>query len=467
VSTFSGLSTALSGLQAARRGLDVTGQNVANANTEGYTRQRVEQQAVGAPAVPALWSTYDGAGRGVEVTAISRLDDAFLTARARQEAGTLAQLTARQNTLGGVERIFAEPGETGISAQLGDLWSAFHDVANRPGDLAARSQLLARAATVADGFRAAHNALDEQWSGVHEQLASSIESINATASNVAELNHAIRLSTSAGIAANELADQRDVLINRLAQATGAIARPGADGTVDVYLGGIALVRGDQAEQLALTGAESMTELRSGAAAPTAVVWASTGMPTQLGGEAAARVEALGTTLPGYADDLDAVAVALRDAVNTAHSAGYDLDGNPGAPVFEATATAKNLTVAITDPRAVAASGQAPSPTPVLDGSNAAALADIGRGTTSPDARYRQLVVDLGTAAQTANRRTAIQASVSAEAEAARDAGAGVNTDEEMVHLLTYQRAYEAASRVISAVDEALDVLINRTGLVGR
>jgi flagellar hook-associated protein 1 FlgK len=467
VSTFSGLSTALTGLQAARRGLDVTGQNIANANTEGYTRQRVQQESIGAPTTPALWSTYDGPGQGVQVTGVQRLNDDFLTARARTEASTLAEMTGRQATLAGVESAFGEPGDTGWASQLSDLWSAWHDVANRPGDLASRSQLLARTSTAADGLRSAYTKLDAQWTAQREQLAASVESVNATAANVAELNQAILRSTQAGIPANELADQRDLLITQLAKATGAVARPGADGVVDVYLGGIALVRGNQAETLQLTGAASMTDFRSGSSPAVSISFVTSGMTAAVGGDAGARVEALGTTIPGYADRLDDVTASLRDAVNAAHTAGYDLDGNPGTNMFDPAATAKDITGLLTDPRKVAASLQAPSPNPSLDGSNAAALAEIGRGASSPDATYRQLVVDLGAAAQTANRRTEIQSVVADESEAAREAAAGVNTDEEMVNLLSYQRAYEAAARVITSIDEALDVLINRTGLVGR
>lgn len=467
MTTFSGLSTALSGLQAARRGLDVTGQNIANANTDGYTRQRVQQQSLGAPEMPALWSVYSGAGSGVEVTDIVRLSDEFLTARARGESGTLAQLTGRQQTLAGVESVFGEPGDTGVASQLSDLWAAWHDVANRPGDLAARAQLLSRTSTAADGLRAAHLKLDAQWTATREQLSVSVESINTTAANVAELNQAILRSTLAGVPVNELRDQRDQLIDRLAQATGAVARAAENGTIDVYLGGIALVRGDQAETLTLTGATSMSDLRSGNSPAPSVTWASTGSPVVLGGDAGARVEALGTTIPGYADALDTVAIALRDAVNAAHTAGYDLDGNAGTAMFSATATARDIQGLITDPRRVAASSQPPSPTPSLDGSNASALAEVGRSAASPDAVYRQLVVGIGAAAETANRRLEIQNTVSGQSSAARESAAGVNVDEEMVNLLSYQRAYEAAARVITTIDEALDVLINRTGLVGR
>jgi flagellar hook-associated protein 1 FlgK len=266
---------------------------------------------------------------------------------------------------------------------------------------------------------------------------------------------------------NELADQRDLLITQLAKATGAVARPGVDGTVDVYIGGIALVRGNEAETLQITGAASMTDFRSGSSPAVTVSFVSSGMTAAVGGDAGARVEALGATIPDYADRLDVVTASLVSAVNAAHTAGYDLDGNPGTNMFNPAATAKDIAGLLSDPRKVAASLQAPSPTPSLDGSNAAVLAEIGRSTTGPDATYRQLVVDLGAAAQTANRRSEIQSAVADESEAAREAAAGVNTDEEMVNLLSYQRAYEAAARVITSIDEALDVLINRTGLVGR
>jgi flagellar hook-associated protein 1 FlgK len=465
-SSFSGLSTALSALYAQRRGLDVTGQNIANANTDGYSRQRVGLESVGAPAVPALWSTYEGAGSGVAVTDIARLRDVFLETRAHTEQDKLSYLTERQSTLASVERSFQEPGETGLQSQLSELWSAWHDVANRPGDLAARAQLLERTSTLADSIRQAHTALDAQWGASREQLDATVKAVNAAAHNVAELNQAILRASQAGIPANELADRRDVLVMQLADQVGARARAGADGTVDVYLGGTALVRGPAVEELGVVGSASMDELSS-TGVPVAVVWAGTGAPAQSDGRVGGQLEAMNTTIPGYVGQLDAVVANLVSAVNSAHRNGYDLDGAPGTDMFAAGATAKDIAGLITDPRKVAASSEAPSPAPSLDGSNAAAMAEIGRLSGGPDQAYRQLVVKLGTDAQTASRRLDIQTDVLVQVDAAREAAAGVNLDEEMVSLLSYQRAYEAAARVMSTVDQTLDVLINRTGLVGR
>lgn len=474
MSSFSGLSTALTALYAQRRGLDVTGQNIANANTEGYSRQRVGLESVGAPAIPALWSTYEGSGSGVNVTDITRMRDGFLEARARTEQGSLSQLAGRQDTLAGVERSFAEPGDTGLQSQMADLWSAWHDVANHPGDLSARSQLLARTSTTADSVRQAYGALDVQWSVGREQLGTTIAAVNATARGVAELNQAILRTSQAGIPSNELADKRDMMVMKLAELTGAQTRTSPDGSIDVFLGGTALVRGSTSDELVVTGAATMDDFRNNGAAAVGVAWASSGAAATMGGDAGARIESLSTTIPGYVDRLDAVAISLRDTVNGVHTSGYDLDGAAGTAMFSSTATAKDIAGLITDPRKIAASKEPPALAadgvtlvPSLDGSNATAIAGIERQADGPDATYRQMIVDLGATAQTANRRLEIQANVALQVDAAREAQAGVNIDEEMVNLLSYQRAYEAAARVISTVDATLDTLINRTGLVGR
>ena len=298
--------------------------------------------------------------------------------------------------------------------------------------------------------------------------------VNATARNVAELNQAILTASQAGIPSNELSDKRDLLVMSLAQLTGAQGRTAPNGTVDVFLGGIALVRGSLSADLTVTGATTMDDFRAGVDGPVTVTWTSNGTVADVGGDAGARIEALGSTLPGYADKLDAVVAKLVTTVNAAHTTGsYDLNGDPGANIFDPNATAQNIASLITDPRLVAASKEAPTLDALgnkvasLDGSNAAGMANIGELSTGPDASYRQMVVQLGAAAQTANRRMDIQSSVAGDVDAAREAQAGVNIDEEMVNLLSYQRAYEAAARVITTVDATLDTLINRTGLVGR
>jgi flagellar hook-associated protein 1 FlgK len=150
----SGLQIALSALYAQRRALEVTGQNVSNANTDGYSRQRVDMEAVGGPSVPSINSPYTGIGSGVTVSDITRFRDQFLEIRAALEHGASGQMDRLRDMLGQLETVFGEPSDTGIQAQLTQLWTGFDEVANHPSDTAARTQLLQRASTLAAQFNA-------------------------------------------------------------------------------------------------------------------------------------------------------------------------------------------------------------------------------------------------------------------------------------------------------------------------
>ncbi|HSF26341.1 MAG TPA: flagellar hook-associated protein FlgK [Actinomycetes bacterium] len=463
MSTFGSLSTALSALYAQQRGLDVTGQNIANANTEGYSRQRVDLKSVGAPTVPAIWATYEGAGGGVTVSDVQRLRDMFLESRAHTEHGRLSYLQSMSTTLANVEQTLGEPGETGLAAQLGEFWGYWHDVANNPGDLAARGQLLQQAGTITTTFHNAQRALAAQWNAAREQVGTIADEVTATAARVAELNAAIARATQAGTPSNELADQRDLLAMRLADLVGSTTKASTDGQVDVYLGGTALVRGATSNGLTVKGPG---DFDSAGGAKVSLEWANGGYDAAVTlGKAGALLESVNVAIPGYLADLDGVAKQLVEDVNTVHAAGYDLTGNTGINFFDPTKlTADTIQVALSDPNQVAASAV---PGGNLDGSNATKLADLGIGTTGPDATYRQLIVKLGVQAQTTNQRVDIQASTTTNLDSAREAQAGVSLDEEMVNMMSFQHAYAAAARVMTTIDQTLDVLINRTGLVGR
>ncbi|MCW2611859.1 MAG: flagellar hook-associated protein 1 [Actinomycetota bacterium] len=458
-STFGGISTALSALYAQRRGLDVTGQNIANVNTDGYSRQRADLSAVGATGAASLWSVSDGVGGGVEMSGVARLRDGFLESRARSEHARSAYLDARLNSLKDVEQVLTEPSDSGVAAQLGDLWAGFGDVANRPGDEAARTQLLQRAGTLAGTLNSSSNAMSRQWDAQREQVGGLVAEVNSAAASVADLNQAIMRATQAGLPSNELADRRDVLAQKLAELTGGVGQTGEDGALDIYLDGTAIVRGSRAEKLTVTGGSRLVDV---GVAPISVNWAQDGRSTGIStGTIGAVTENLNVTLPGYTTNLDAVATKLASIVNTAHAAGYDLDGNPGAAMFSGT-TAATLTVAITDPRDVAAS-VTQTPGGNREGGNADVLGKLKANPAGPDSAWRTLVVGIGVTVQTADNRSAVQDAVTAKADNLRDSVAGVNLDEEMTNMLAYQRAYEGAARVMSTIDSMLDTLINRMG----
>lgn len=465
-STFGGLNTATTALWAQRRGLDVTGQNIANVNTDGYSRQRVDLQSVGGSTVPAFHSVSPGVGGGVRADDVIRIRDAFLEGRAHTERANAARLTVESDAYDLVQQALREPGDTGIQSQLSDMWAAWGDVANHPTDPAARSQLLQRTATLVNGFHATRDALDGQWVQTRENLTALVDEVNAVAGDVAKLNVAIRRATQDGRPANELTDQRDVLVLQLAEKVGATVRPAEDGALNVLVGGITLVAGGTAARLAVGGPGDPDTTTLGL---PRVVTAAGGSEVAVGGTAAGQLATLTRILPDSRRDLDAVAAALVTSVNPLHESGFAPNLQTGQPLFEpaaagttTTAASIRLNLAIT-PENLAASSSATT----VDGMGADKIANLSAAATGPDATYRKQVVELGVRAAVSARNLGIQNVVTANVDAARESVAGVNLDEEMSNMLQFQHAYSAAARMITAIDESLDVLINRMGIVGR
>lgn len=449
--SFYGIRTALSSLQAQRRAMEIVGQNVANVATEGYSRQRVTMKANAGSIVPAVFARPSGIGGGVLADDITRVRDQFLEVRGNQEHAVDAGLRQTAATLERVELAFGEPGDDGLGAQIADFFAGWDDVANRPEDTAARSQLVERARTLADGIAQIDATLGMIRTNAIEQLQASVVDVNATAVQIADLNQRIQVASSSGLSPNDLMDQRDLATARLASTVGAVARPGGDGTVDVFVGGTALVRGARPEELQVV-------IDGGPGNPVSIRWAKDDQPASVTAEAGALLTTANDIVPRYRAAVAAVADQIRDQVNAIHSTGVGLDGLTGRDFFANDGTGRLGVAAavVADLEAVAASGSATAP---KDGSRARAIAAL----TGPDSTYRDLVVRLGVESQTAARRVEIQGAITTQIDGAREAVAGVDIDEEMTEMLTYQRAYDAAARLMSVIDATLDTLINRTG----
>jgi flagellar hook-associated protein 1 len=469
VSTFSGLNAATTALWAHRKSLDVTGQNIANVNTEGYSRQRVDLQAIGGSVVPAFYSTSPGIGAGVNADDVTRIRDTFLEGRGHTEHANIARLTAETDAYELVEQAFREPGDTGIQSLLSDMWKGWQDVANNPKEPAARGQVLQQLDTLVGGIHFSQASLGAQWDQTRENLEVLVKDVNATAETIAKLNKTIRGATQSGLPANDLTDQRDLLVMKLADQVGATVRPGQDGMVDVIVGGMSLVSGTAASEFAVQGPTD-PDLITATDKPR-IVTATGGYTVIPSGTAGGQLTALNTIIPAYRDQLDTLANDLAASLNGQHMLGFDLAGAAGGPLLGSSGgplTAETLKVMITDPSKVAASSVAPTGgVAAVDNGNADAIAQLRLATTGTDASYRKMIVELGVQAAVSQRNLGIQGVISTQVDAARESVSGVNLDEEMTNMLSFQHAYAAAGRMVTAIDETLDVLINRTGLVGR
>ncbi|UNK46792.1 flagellar hook-associated protein FlgK [Arthrobacter sulfonylureivorans] len=468
MSTFSGLNTAYTGLVAARQGLNVVGQNIANANTEGYTRQRVSTSSIGALERTGLLTGGVQIGQGVSVDAIARLGDMHLDTRVRFSAGVAGYSAARANAMSDLEASLREPGKNGISAQLQDFWASWQDLSNRPNDPAAGGVVLEEANILANMIRRGYQEVREQFSRVRSNVDTMAAEVNGTASQVASLNEKIRFAVANGGSANELMDHRNLLTERLAALTGATVRQGSDGQVDVLIGGNALVTGSSAHRVRIDGDTDISGIDG-----VKMMWETRDAPMVLdGGEIAGALSMLGAG-PGVgplrqaADSYNGFARGLAEAVNGVHAAGFTRTGAGAGDFFEydSANAAQSLNVLVASSDKLATAGAAGSP---LDGSHADKISQLAHDPdVSPDRHWEQIVTKIGVQAKTELQQANLADIASQSAKSLQISNASVDLDEENVNLLSYQHAYQGAARVMTAIDEMLDTLINRTGLVGR
>jgi flagellar hook-associated protein 1 FlgK len=464
MSTFSGISTALSSLTAQRQAINVAAQNLANVNTPGYTRQRADMVSVTGTDAPAFFSKSDGVGNGVRINTIDRLADAFVDARLRSASGSSGYLTSRAEAYIKLENSFGENAgsKDALSIQLGQMWNAWQEAANNPSDSSSKSVLLTQSQQVVDKMHSLSQSISNQWKTTYSAVSNMVTQVNSTAASIADLNSKILVAQANGQPAGELQDLRDTLINQLSDSVGAITSTRPDGQIDVMVGGNALVSGNRVSQLSLSGATTYAEAAAGT--PIGLQWSDhPNVPVALtGGAVAGHLSTLGPASSGgilasAGAQLDEIAMKLMDDVNALHQTAVTVGGTAGGAFFAGTSAA-DFRLVVTNPDDVAVAD------PAIGGYDGTIGLEISRLATAPDGAdemWNRLVVDTGskTAAAISSATVAEQSRASIEAE--RLAGASVDADEETINLMTFQRAYQAAARVMTTIDEILDTLINR------
>jgi len=448
-------------MQAAQQALDVTAQNVANANTPGYSRQRVDQAAIQSNPYLGMNTGHQAVLSGVEVTDVERIKSEFLQTAASTAVGKQSSLQSQVNPLNDVQSMLNEPGDNGLQASIDNFYTSWHELANNPTPALSTAgvQVLATGAAVATQLNSLSHGLSEEWQNQHATLVSVVDQANAAAATVASLNTQIVSGTVAELNVNDLMDQRDKAVNTLASLVGGVSIPGSDGQTSVSVNGIALVSGGYATKLKVAGGGDITTAATDP--PTLMIDSAAATPSF--GSAAGLLSSLGTDLPSISSRMDGVATSLRDAVNGLQDAGFTLAGDSGTDFFAGTG-AGDLNVALTTADQIAVSSLAGG----QDGGNAlkiANLADDGTaaaalgGTDGPSVQYRSLTAGLGTQVQSLNTALTSQTAIVTSTQSAVDSDSGVSLDEELTNMLLYQRSYQASAKVITTTDEMLQTLI--------
>ena len=358
------MSIGKSALTANYAALQTTGNNIANANTVGYSRQQVELADA-----PGQHSSAGFLGRGVDIATVSRSYNQYLSGHAVDTGSTAAADAARLDRLSQLETLFPI-GASGVGYAAGELLNSFTDLANNPADTGQRRVVLANAQELAGRFSAVGDRLTDLQSGVAQDLKTSISSVNSLAQQVAKLNASIVSMRGGGGAPNQLLDERDQLVSQISKLINIKTLPADDGSVTVMVGGgQGLVLGTAANALRVVPDEfDPSKVQIGlSAGPTTRTLAPDAF---IGGSVAGLLKFQNEDLSAARNLLGQMATAISASVNTQQSLGLNL-GNPataGAAIFSVGAArvlgaagnagSASLSLTVSDARQVQASDYA-------------------------------------------------------------------------------------------------------------
>jgi len=435
------LGIGYSGLKAYSRALSTVGDNIANAQTPGYARRRLEMME---PVSGSDSVFYRGNVNpaGVEIRGVSRSVDAWLIADSRLSSGDSERAATKLGWLGKVEGALSDESN-GIKTGLTRLFTTADQLTADPGNRTLRSQFLQAVDEVASGFRTAAGQLDRMSEGIGGAATSTVDQFNANLQALEQINIGLRKARPGSTNEASLLDERDRLLDKLSSQAGVSATFENNGSVTLRASGSGdlLVGGGVVNPIAVT-----------AAADGRLSYSIGGSPLTITTGSLAGLSEAANHVADQRSELDALAVSFAAQLNAAHQAGTDANGNPGAPLFTGTSAA-TLTAAALTPEQVAAAD--------ASGSNGNMLA-LGamRGAADPEARWSGHLAGQAQATASARAQAAAAETRADAAAAARDGVSEVDLDREAADLLRFQQAYQAAARTIQVARETMQTLLN-------
>jgi flagellar hook-associated protein 1 len=452
------LNTARDAILANLTAMNVTGSNIANVNTPGYSRLRPNFGSIG-----VFNAATDQQQIGVKITSIERLYDKYLDAQVVQQEQYGAYSQSQLDVLNNVEGVFNESTGGGISDLLSQFWGAWSQLSANPNGITERDSLVSVSQSLVSMFRQKANELINTQNDTNKEISNDVTELNNDLAQMADYNDKIVQIENSGGTAADLRDKRTELLRKISQIVDVNYYEEANGSLNVFISdGRSLVEGTNVWNLDV-------KVNTNNASYYDVVFADT--PNEIingdlkGGKLAGLIDVRDTKVAGYLDDLNSMASTIITRVNALHSSGYDLNGNAGGNFFSTASTlARDMQV---DPSIVADVRKIAAGTTVnSDGDNAGSIAAIkddaslmGSGMTI-DNFYESLTSRVGQDVVNAQNSLDHQTSVMNQVENQREAVSGVSLDEEMLNLIKYQAAYNAAGRLCATVNTMMGTLIN-------
>ncbi|HOP06913.1 MAG TPA: flagellar hook-associated protein FlgK [candidate division Zixibacteria bacterium] len=460
---FQGLELGKRALLTHQVSLQTISHNIANVDTEGYTRQRV----ITTTTTPDTSANYS-VGTGVTATDIRQVKDLFLGDQYRQENKSLGQWSYKEKTLSQIEALYSEPADDTLSDRLNEFWSAWSDLAANPDSSSVRTEILSQANTLINSFHDMSSQLTRLQSSIDSDLVATVSEINLMLSDIASLNHEIKVAEVGGVDANDLRDARDLVIDELSGYLDVNTHESSNGDMIVYVGSMAIVDGNEPHYI-----EAQTENVDGNPRHI-LVWEGTDIEVRnTNGKLKGIIDSRDDIIPEQLEELNLLAEAVVTQVNALHETGTASSGQTAVSFFDPNYTNASdirINTAITLDESLIMSG-----TSGEEGDNRVALeiADLAdarvldNGASSISDYYNSMIGSLGVMTYEAQSFTSNYELLVNQVENARQSVEGVSLDEEMTNLVKFQHAYDAAARVITTMDEALDTVISGMGIVGR
>ncbi len=459
---FQGLEIGRRALLASQASLQTIGHNIANVNTPGYTRQRVNISST----FPEN-NTLGSFGTGVEVTSIQHIRDLFLGDQYRQESKSLGEWSYKEKVLSQVESLFNEPNDNTLSDQMNEFWNAWDDFAKDPGSSSTRNQLVSQTKIMTNSFHELTDQVETLRSSIDSDLNNYTNQINSMTSEVARLNHQIQSLEVGGVKANDLRDSRDLVLDKLSSLVDINTNESQSGEMVVYIGAMSVVNGADAIRI-----ESKVVNVDGK--PThKLMWEGSDFElTNTAGQLKALLDSRDVIIPKYLDKLNTLAATMVEQVNSIHMQGQTGNGQTNIAFFDATKTnAQDIAI---NPDIVANQLLVTSSASGAESDNTLAyeiakLRDknvLKNGSVSLNGYYNSIIGSVGVEANEATSFAKNYDLLVQQIEFAKESVQGVSLDEEMINMVKFQHAYDAAARVITAMDQALDTVL-RMGVVGR
>lgn len=432
--------------------MDVTGHNISNVNTRGFSRQTVEFGT--ADPLSYYQMGWRSLGNGATMNAVTRVRDGFLDQRMWDANSGSGQNQAMAESLGGILGTYNEPNEGSISKGLGNFFNAFSALASNPNESAYRTQARLAGQQLATSIRTAYRDIGAQQENVNTQVTNTINRINELGQNLTTLNRSIREASVTGTEPSDLLDQRDQLLEELSGLTNITISRQSDGTTNVFVSNHTLVDGAGSTPLpttfdAATGKVGDTPIRGGTLAG-------------LLGSSAAFTKQLTA--------LDTLANNIRSEVNALHKSGVNQNGTTDIKFFNDVTTGPQTGAidfdlsaeVLADVRniAVGVTGKDGDTGLALQISKLRDLKIAGLSNRSILDFYKDNVATLGSEHAYYLNAEGTNQAIMQQVSQQRESVSGVSLDDEMANMLKYQRSYQAAARLISVYDEVAQDLIN-------